>query len=640
MHRPRIVADAATQYTEQVQLPQSRVRNQMPGLSVKRASEEPGRRVRFAGEKELSEAGTWRDQGRAQKQGQRREHERPRGRSMLPRRDGDSSPPRPVRRERDGDHRAPGNAGFERSAPPERRAPARPMPSDSDSEGEANPMEPTREIVFSETDSSFSRIANPAKVHKRAKGKSGIPKPGRQPRALHSSTHSSARSEHSRSPQAAPSRSAPRPILMNGSRGESEAGSQGTFSRSQDGSSHLERAGIRERVRHRAEEMRELETEEMQEREQLLYEFHRLEQEGVPMTRVFDRNSDLDVMRFEYHKLTSDQAIRSSVNSAKRYTMFAVGVLEMLNNQFDPFGLKIKISDDLMARWDEDYKPDMYRVFKMRNKYAASNPYTALMSTFVLQFAQVLMSSIQRAAQNKQQPQRAPQQLPPPQQHYAPYAAAHPGAGAHYTQAQMPFNMPTNAMPQQQQAPPQAQPPQQQTQQFQQPQAPPNGTYGSLLPQGIPGQGNANNNAQTQSGAETAWSPAVAAQQAYNAQVANAQQSWQQSQQAYGGASSGAAYGGASSGAQAPLEPGRRRARMKPPQGAMQLQSFGPALQAMQQEQRAKAPVTSVYSNLDTDNANATGSDSADEMNVEISESGPRGRGRPKGKQTRQSFEF
>lgn len=612
MHRPRIVADAATQYTEQVQLPQSRVRNQMPGLSVKRASDESSRRVRFAGEKELSDTGTWRDQGRAQKQ------ERPRGRSMLPRRDGDSSPPRPVRRERDDAHRAPGNAGFERSAPAIRKTHARPPPSDSDSEADADPMEPTREIVFSETDSSFSRIANPAKVHKRAKGKSGIPKPGRQPRALHSSP----RSEHSRSPQATPSRAAPRPILMNGSRGESEAGSRVSSAHSQEGSSHLERVGIRERVRHRAEEMRELEIEEMQEREQLLWEFHRLEQEGVPMTRVFDRNSDLDVMRFEYHKLTSDQAIRSSVNSAKRTAMFAVGVLEMLNNQFDPFGLKIKISDDLMARWDEDYKPDMYRVFRMRNKYAASNPYTALMSTFVLQFAQVLMSSIQRAANSKQQPQRAPPPImPPQQQYYAPYATPYPGGGApNNMQAQMPFNMPTNGMPQQQQ------PPQQQTPPTQQTYTPPNGTYGSLLPQGVPTQGNPVGNAQTQGGADPAWSPAVAAQQAYTAQVANAQQSWQQSQQTYG--ANGAT----------PSEPGRRRARMKPPQSAIPLASFGPAIQAMQEERRAKEPVTSVYSNLDK--GDATGSDSADEMNVEISDSAPRGRGRPKGKQAKHSFEF
>jgi len=68
----------------------------------------------------------------------------------------------------------------------------------------------------------------------------------------------------------------------------------------------------------------------MRERERLLYEFHRLEQEGVPMTRKFDRNSDLDAMRFEYAKLTSDQSIKSGVSTAKRTAMLVIGGLGSL----------------------------------------------------------------------------------------------------------------------------------------------------------------------------------------------------------------------------------------------------------------------------------------------------------------------
>lgn len=48
---------------------------------------------------------------------------------------------------------------------------------------------------------------------------------------------------------------------------------------------------------------RKRERQERREREHLLYEFHRMEQEGVPMTRRFDHQSSLAAMRMQYEKL-------------------------------------------------------------------------------------------------------------------------------------------------------------------------------------------------------------------------------------------------------------------------------------------------------------------------------------------------
>lgn len=104
---------------------------------------------------------------------------------------------------------------------------------------------------------------------------------------------------------------------------------------------------------------------------------------------------DLDVMRFEYQKLTADQAIRSGAAFAKKSAILGVSALQFLNEQYDPFGFSLNgFADQFASRWDEDYKPDVYRIYKSVTRRAATNPYAALAMTFVVQLVTFVVNGV------------------------------------------------------------------------------------------------------------------------------------------------------------------------------------------------------------------------------------------------------
>ena len=73
----------------------------------------------------------------------------------------------------------------------------------------------------------------------------------------------------------------------------------------------------------------------------LLYQFKKLNDQGVRTTSNYNMNSNLDDMRNEYLKLKKQREIENSIKFQRKVMMAAVSGLEFLNNKFDPFDVKL-----------------------------------------------------------------------------------------------------------------------------------------------------------------------------------------------------------------------------------------------------------------------------------------------------------
>ena len=73
----------------------------------------------------------------------------------------------------------------------------------------------------------------------------------------------------------------------------------------------------------------------------LLYQFKKLNDQGVRTTSNYNMNSNLDDMRNEYIKLKKQRDVENSVKFQRKVMMAAVSGVEFLNSKFDPFDVKL-----------------------------------------------------------------------------------------------------------------------------------------------------------------------------------------------------------------------------------------------------------------------------------------------------------
>ena len=73
------------------------------------------------------------------------------------------------------------------------------------------------------------------------------------------------------------------------------------------------------------------------EKQDLIYKFHRMEQKGIKVPKKFNVYSDIDEMRTEYIKLKKDVEITASLKVSKRILLAVVTGSEFLNNRFTWF---------------------------------------------------------------------------------------------------------------------------------------------------------------------------------------------------------------------------------------------------------------------------------------------------------------
>lgn len=77
------------------------------------------------------------------------------------------------------------------------------------------------------------------------------------------------------------------------------------------------------------------------EKEDLLYKFHRLESKGIKLQKKFNMYSDIREMRAEYKKVTKDADAKSSIKFSRQMLMTCVSGLEFLNKRYDPIGAEL-----------------------------------------------------------------------------------------------------------------------------------------------------------------------------------------------------------------------------------------------------------------------------------------------------------
>tara|TARA_B100000035_G_scaffold313921_1_gene328767 strand:- start:220 stop:1263 length:1044 start_codon:yes stop_codon:yes gene_type:complete len=73
----------------------------------------------------------------------------------------------------------------------------------------------------------------------------------------------------------------------------------------------------------------------------LLYQFKKLNEQGVRTTSNYNMNSNLDDMRNEYIKLKKQRDVENSIKFQRKVMMAAVSGVEFLNGRFDPFDIKL-----------------------------------------------------------------------------------------------------------------------------------------------------------------------------------------------------------------------------------------------------------------------------------------------------------
>jgi len=105
------------------------------------------------------------------------------------------------------------------------------------------------------------------------------------------------------------------------------------------------------------------------EKEDILFKLHRIQNKGVKISKKFNMYSDIREMRSELKKICRDSELNSSLKFSKRMLMAVVSGSEFLNKRYDPFGVELNgWSETVMENVnDGDYDGTFER---LHDKYA------------------------------------------------------------------------------------------------------------------------------------------------------------------------------------------------------------------------------------------------------------------------------
>jgi len=106
-----------------------------------------------------------------------------------------------------------------------------------------------------------------------------------------------------------------------------------------------------------------------EEKQDLLYKFHRLESKGFKMTKRFNAHSDIRDMRAEHLKIKKDAETNASVKFSRRALLAIVSGAEFLNKRYDPFTLELNgWSENVMENLNEGEYDNVFE--RLHEKYS------------------------------------------------------------------------------------------------------------------------------------------------------------------------------------------------------------------------------------------------------------------------------
>lgn len=88
-----------------------------------------------------------------------------------------------------------------------------------------------------------------------------------------------------------------------------------------------------------------------EEKEALLLKLYKLRKQGHPVPEDVDFNTDIHELRFCVKRVEDELSTEGGVEMAKHALIFSVGMIEMLNEQYNPFDLHLRnFSHDVMSQ--------------------------------------------------------------------------------------------------------------------------------------------------------------------------------------------------------------------------------------------------------------------------------------------------
>jgi uncharacterized protein YejL (UPF0352 family) len=109
------------------------------------------------------------------------------------------------------------------------------------------------------------------------------------------------------------------------------------------------------------------------EKQDLLFKLKRFEMRGIPMSRKFSLNSDINDMREEYTRIKAQRDIENSIRFQRKTLMAFVSGTEFVNAKFDPLDVKLdgwseSIHENL-TDYDEIFE-ELHEKYKTKTKVA------------------------------------------------------------------------------------------------------------------------------------------------------------------------------------------------------------------------------------------------------------------------------
>ncbi len=122
------------------------------------------------------------------------------------------------------------------------------------------------------------------------------------------------------------------------------------------------------------EPIKESKEEKMLKKLDMLRKLGELAQYGVKLSQNYNINSDYDTMKYEYELHRSIRAKRNGVNWMSSMMMNCVYGLEMLNEKYDPFSIKLKGWSEQMNSEQETYYDVFGELYEKYSKPGKSVP--------------------------------------------------------------------------------------------------------------------------------------------------------------------------------------------------------------------------------------------------------------------------
>lgn len=105
------------------------------------------------------------------------------------------------------------------------------------------------------------------------------------------------------------------------------------------------------------------------EKQDLLYRFHRLETKGIKLPKKYNLYSDIREMRSDFERIKRDHEVNASIKFSRRMLMAVVSASEFLNKRYDPFGLELNgWSETVMENTSDGDYDNVFE--RLHDKYA------------------------------------------------------------------------------------------------------------------------------------------------------------------------------------------------------------------------------------------------------------------------------